>query len=223
MDFRALKVLGAYEFVPDTFPDERGRFTAPFLDSVFATAVGHSLPPVRQVSCSTSRRQVLRGVHYTLTPPGTAKYVYCAHGRVLDMVVDLRVGSPTFLAWDAVTIDAERPSAVYLPVGVGHAFLALRDDSVMAYLHSGEYVGDHELAVSARDPALGLPLGETRDTVVSARDRDAPTVAEARALGLLPAYDTCAAIEKGFWHPAPSGDRPPRAPGAPPHEGRHSP
>lgn len=203
MDHRELKVPGAFEFTADTFPDERGRFTAPFLDSVFTAAVGHPLPPVRQVSCSTSRRKVLRGVHYTLTPPGTAKYVYCAHGRVLDLVVDLRVGSPTFMAWDTVTIDAERPSAVYLPVGVGHAFLALRDDTVMAYLHSGEYVGAHELAVSALDPALGLPLGEEHGTVVSARDREAPTVAEARALGLLPAYETCVEIEKGFRHPAP--------------------
>lgn len=198
MEYRALKVRGAFAFVPDTFPDERGRFTAPFQESVFAEAVGHALPAVRQASCSTSRRRVLRGVHYTLTPPGTAKYVYCAHGEVLDMVVDLRVGSPTFMAWDAVTIDADRPTAVYFPVGVGHAFLALRDDTVMAYLHSGEYVGAHELAVSALDPALGLPVGEESEPVVSARDREAPTVAEARALGLLPDYETCLRIEKDF-------------------------
>ncbi|MGW0845453.1 dTDP-4-dehydrorhamnose 3,5-epimerase family protein [Streptomyces sp. NPDC002787] len=198
MDHRALKVHGAFAFVPTTFPDERGGFTAPFQESVFATAVGHPLPAVRQASCSTSRRHVLRGVHYTLTPPGTAKYVYCAHGEALDMVVDLRVGSPTFMAWDAVTIDARRPTAVYFPVGVGHAFRALRDDTVMAYLHSGEYVADHELAVSALDPALGLPLGEDGELVVSARDREAPTVAEAHALGLLPAYAHCLDIEKGF-------------------------
>jgi 5-epimerase len=202
MDFRALKVHGAFEFVPETFPDDRGRFTAPFQESVFASAVGHPLPAVRQASCSTSRRNVLRGVHYTRTPPGTAKYVYCAHGTALDIVVDLRVGSPTFLAWDAMTIDAARPTALYFPVGVGHAFLALSDDTVMAYLHSGEYVGDHELAVSALDPALGLPVGGPGELTVSARDREAPTAREALDRGLLPAYATCREIEKNFGYVA---------------------
>ncbi|MFF6783335.1 dTDP-4-dehydrorhamnose 3,5-epimerase family protein [Streptomyces sp. NPDC012510] len=202
MQYRALGVLGAFAFVPDAFPDERGTFTAPFLESVFTAAVGHRFPETRQASCSTSRRDVLRGVHYTRTPPGTTKYVYCAHGRALDIVVDLRVGSPTFMAWDTVVLDADSPTAVYFPLGVGHAFLALRDGTAMCYMHSGEYVSDHEYAVSALDPALGLPLGEADDLVVSARDREALTVAEAHALGLLPRYQDCVELQRQLGHTA---------------------
>ncbi|MDX2600829.1 dTDP-4-dehydrorhamnose 3,5-epimerase family protein [Streptomyces caniscabiei] len=198
MKYRALKVEGAFAFEPDVFPDERGRFTAPFQESVFTAAVGHPFPAVGQANCSTSRRDVLRGVHYTRTPPGTAKYVYCAHGKALDIMVDLRVGSPTFMAWDAVTLDADHPGAVYFPLGVGHAFLSLRDGTAMCYMLSGEYVGGDEYAVSALDPALGLPLGDTRGLVVSARDREARTASEAHALGLLPRYQDCVEIERGF-------------------------
>jgi epimerase EvaD len=204
MEYRALRVQGAFEFVPDAFPDGRGRFTAPFQESVFTDAVGHRFPEVRQVNCSTSRRHVLRGVHFTRTPPGVTKYVYCAHGKALDIVVDLRVGSPTFMAWDAVTVDADRPSAVYFPIGVGHAFLALSDGTVMSYLVSGEYVADHEHAVSALDPVLGLPVLKESELVVSARDREAPTVAEAEGLGLLPCYEECLEIETGFRTAAPA-------------------
>ncbi|MDX3643154.1 dTDP-4-dehydrorhamnose 3,5-epimerase family protein [Streptomyces sp. MB09-02B] len=196
MEYRALKVHGAFEFFPRAFPDERGRFTAPFQEPAFTEAVGHRFPEVRQVNCSTSRRDVLRGVHFTRTPPGTTKYVYCAHGRALDIVVDLRVGSPTFMAWDAVPLDADAPTAVYFPLGVGHAFLARADHTVMSYLLSDTYVADHEHAVSALDPALGLPLGDESDLIVSARDREAPTVARARSLGLLPRYEDCTAPGK---------------------------
>lgn len=198
MEYRALKVQGAFAFEPYAFPDERGRFTAPFQETVFTAAVGHPFPATRQANCSTSRRNVLRGVHYTRTPPGTAKYVYCAHGKALDIMVDLRVGSPTFLAWDAVTLDADNPTAVYFPLGVGHAFLSLRDGTAMCYMLSGEYVGDDEHAVSALDPALGLPLSHERDLIVSARDREALTVSEAHALGLLPRYQDCVEIERGL-------------------------
>ncbi|MEV0221383.1 dTDP-4-dehydrorhamnose 3,5-epimerase [Streptomyces sp. NPDC050704] len=199
MEYRTLAVQGAFEFFPEVFPDDRGRFTAPFQESSFVDAVGHPFPAVRQVNCSTSRRRVLRGVHFTRTPPGVAKYVYCAHGRVVDMVVDLRVGSPTFGAWDAVTIDATvRPSGVYFPVGVGHAFLALSDDTVMSYVLSGEYVADQEHAVSPLDPAIALPVTAEREVTLSARDRAAPTLAEAQALGLLPVYEECLEIENSF-------------------------
>jgi 5-epimerase len=196
MTSRPLAVTGAYEFSPRVFPDERGIFVAPFQEGIFAEAVGHPLFSVAQSNHSRSHRGVVRGVHYTAVPPGTAKYVYCQSGRAVDIVVDIRVGSPTFGKKDSVVLDPEDFRAVYLPVGVGHAFVALEDDTVMTYLLSDAYVAENELALSPTDPFLGLPLPQTGEAVLSARDLAAPTFNEARERGLLPSFERCVELSE---------------------------
>ncbi|MEV7425272.1 MULTISPECIES: dTDP-4-dehydrorhamnose 3,5-epimerase family protein [unclassified Streptomyces] len=196
MKVRELAVEGALEFTPSVFPDDRGLFLSPFQEEAFTEAHGAPLFRVAQTNHSVSRRGVVRGIHYTATPPGTAKYVYCARGSALDIVVDIRVGSPTFGAWDSVLMDQRDHRTSYFPVGVGHAFVALEDDTVMSYMLSGSYVAEHELALSVLDPALGLPL-TAGEPVLSARDRAALTLAEARERGLLPDYERCREIERG--------------------------
>ncbi|MGC5010645.1 dTDP-4-dehydrorhamnose 3,5-epimerase family protein [Streptosporangium sp. DT93] len=196
MRARELAVAGAYEFTPPSFADERGVFVSPHHHDDFVAAVGHPLFPVAQSSYSSSRRGVVRGVHFALTPPGVAKYVYCPRGQVLDMVVDTRVGSPTYGRFDAVVLDQDDRRALYFPVGVGHAFVSLEDDSVVHYLLSGVYVPENELAISALDPALDLPVPRDVTPILSERDRVAPTLAEAAARGLLPDYAACRQIEK---------------------------
>jgi len=196
MTSRPLAVTGAYEFTPRVFPDERGIFVAPLQGPVFAEAVGHAPFPVAQSNHSRSRRGVVRGIHYTVTPPGTAKYVYCPIGRAIDIVVDIRVGSPTFGKWDSVVLDPEDFRAAYLPVGVGHAFVALEDDTVMSYLLSDSYVAENELALSPMDPGLGLPLPEGGEAILSPRDLAAPTFAQALERGLLPSYERCMEIQE---------------------------
>lgn len=190
MEARALAVEGAYVFTPEVHRDRRGAFVSPFQEPVFRRTVGAGLA-LAQTNHSHSARGVLRGVHFTRTPPGQRKYVYCARGRALDVVVDLRVGSPTFLKWDAVELDVESFRAVYFPVGVGHAFCALEDDTVMSYLMTMSYVPDMELAVHPLDPALNLPWPRGTDLILSERDRLAPGVAEAERLGLLPRDADC--------------------------------
>ncbi|MFI5621370.1 dTDP-4-dehydrorhamnose 3,5-epimerase family protein [Streptomyces sp. NPDC051567] len=185
---RRLGVRGAMEFTPRVFRDERGLTVVPFHGERFLGAHGAPLFPPAQTLLSTSRRGVLRGVHFTATPPGCAKYVHCVRGAALDFVVDLRVGSPTFGVVDTVLLDAVDFRAVYLPAGLGHAFLALEDDTSVAYLLSAPYRAEHELAVSALDPRLGLALPGGIDPVLSGRDLGAPTLAEAAARGLLPGY-----------------------------------
>ncbi|MGH3822359.1 MAG: dTDP-4-dehydrorhamnose 3,5-epimerase family protein [Pseudonocardiaceae bacterium] len=199
MEARELAVEGAFEFVPEVFPDDRGLFVSPFQHPAFEAAVGHPLFPVKQTNHSRSRCGVIRGIHYTVTPPGTAKYVSCARGRSLDIVVDVRTGSPTYGSWDAVVLDQKDFRAMYFPVGVGHAFVALEDDTVMSYMLSGSYVPEHELAVSALDPALGLPIATDFVPILSERDRAAPTLEVARAAGALPDYAACVATEEVLW------------------------
>jgi dTDP-4-dehydrorhamnose 3,5-epimerase len=136
---------------------------------------------------------VLRGVHFALVPPGQAKYVYCPAGRVLDVVVDVRVGSPTFGVHDAVVLDSEQPRAVYLSEGLGHAFLSLADGSSVTYLVSSGYDPTREFGVSPVDPALDLPWPDDMEFELSAKDQQAPTLAEAREQGLLPTIEECRA------------------------------
>jgi dTDP-4-dehydrorhamnose 3,5-epimerase len=172
--------------------DSRGRFTEWYRADVLASAVGHPLT-LAQANHSVSARGALRGIHFASVPPGQAKYVYCPAGRLLDVVVDLRVGSPTFGVHDAVVLDSERPQAVYLAEGLGHAFLSLADGTSVTYLVSTSYDPAREFTVSPLDPELDLPWPADVELELSARDRLAPSLAEAREQGLLPTMEQCTA------------------------------
>ncbi|MEU6714646.1 dTDP-4-dehydrorhamnose 3,5-epimerase family protein [Nonomuraea sp. NPDC046802] len=191
MRTRKLAVEGAVEFTPEVFPDERGAFVSPFQESAFVEALGHPLFRVAQTGHSESRREVVRGIHYSQVPPGTAKYVYCPRGRALDLIVDLRIGSPTFGVSDVVELESQTYRSVYLPVGVGHGFVSLEDDTIVSYLLSTSYDPAIERAIFPLDPALGLPIPPGIEPILSERDRKAPTLAEAMADMALPDYDVC--------------------------------
>ena len=104
MEYRELSIPGAWEITPKQFGDPRGVFLEWFKDAPFAQATGHSLD-LQQANMSVSAAGVLRGIHFADVPPGQAKYVTCPKGAVLDVVVDIRVGSPTFGQWDSVLLD----------------------------------------------------------------------------------------------------------------------
>lgn len=190
MKSRELAVEGAWEFEPTVFPDDRGHFVAPFQAAAFQAVVGHPLI-VAQTNHSVSRRGVVRGVHFADVPPGQAKYVYCASGSLLDVIVDIRVGSATYGAYAQVLLESRRGNAVYLSEGLGHAFVALDDDTAMAYLCSTGYNPAGERGVNPLDPELALPWPGGLDLVLSDKDREAPSLDDARAAGVLPGYDAC--------------------------------
>ncbi|WP_425415345.1 dTDP-4-dehydrorhamnose 3,5-epimerase family protein [Pseudonocardia acaciae] len=182
-----MSISGAWAFSPPRFDDDRGEFVAPYQEAAFVEAVGAPLR-VAQSNHSVSRRGVIRGVHFADVPPGQAKYIYCPRGALLDVVVDVRVGSPTFGAHEAVRLDSSSYTALYLSEGLGHAFCALEDDTVASYLCSTPYAPAIERTVSALDPALGLPWPSGLTPVLSERDAAAPTLAEAADAGLLPRF-----------------------------------
>jgi dTDP-4-dehydrorhamnose 3,5-epimerase len=192
VEIRELAVPDSH--VVDLVPhgDSRGRFTEWYRADVLSSATGHPLA-LAQANHSVSARGALRGIHFASVPPGQAKYVYCPAGRLLDVVVDLRVGSPTFGVHDTVVLDAERPRAVYLAEGLGHAFLSLADGTSVTYLVSTGYDPAREFTVSPLDPELDLPWPADVELELSARDRLAPSLAEARQQGLLPTMEQCAA------------------------------
>ena len=190
MKVRELRVPGAFEFTPIQHKDGRGVFLEWFKVERLAEAAGHPLT-LAQANLSVSAAGTLRGVHFADVPPGQAKYVTCPRGAVIDFVVDIRVGSPTFGLSDAVRLDAVDRRAVYLSEGLGHAFVALEDDTTLTYLCSTGYSPGREHGINPLDPALGLPLPEGVDFLLSDKDKAAPTLAEAADQGLLPDWQAC--------------------------------
>ncbi|GIG92121.1 dTDP-4-dehydrorhamnose 3,5-epimerase family protein [Plantactinospora endophytica] len=184
---------GMFRLQPEHLEDRRGRFFEAWRSDELAEAAGRRFE-VRQVNFSISRRNTLRGIHGTLTPPGQAKLVTCVRGTVLDVVVDMRIGSPTYGRYATTVQDAESGLAVYMAEGLGHAFLALTDDVCMNYLCSTEYVPGTMVDVQALDPEIGIPWNLTAPPVMSDKDAAAPTLAEAAAAGLLPTYEDCLAL-----------------------------
>ncbi|HVY09130.1 MAG TPA: dTDP-4-dehydrorhamnose 3,5-epimerase [Jatrophihabitantaceae bacterium] len=193
MKITELAVPGAWRCVPDVHHDDRGEFLEWFRADLVGEAAGRRFD-VAQANHSVSDRGVVRGVHFADTPPGQSKVVYCVEGEAIDVIVDLRVGSPTYGQHDSVLLNAVDRQVVVIAEGLGHAFCATRDRTSLAYLVSAPYNPEVEHTVSPLDPELGLPWPLPADELrLSPRDAAAPTLEQARAAGVLPSYDACQA------------------------------
>ncbi len=194
MQIRELSIPDAYEVTPKQFGDERGVFLEWYRFDRLAEVVGHPLS-LAQANVSVSRRGVVRGIHFADVPPSQAKYVTALRGAVLDFVVDIRVGSPTFGKWDAVRLDDVDRRAVYIAEGLGHCFVALTDDATVSYLVSAPFDASREHGVDPLDPDVGLVFpAEAGELVLSRKDADAPSLEEAAASGLLPTWEATRAF-----------------------------
>ncbi|MFB6819268.1 dTDP-4-dehydrorhamnose 3,5-epimerase [Streptomyces sp. NPDC056347] len=187
---RQLSIEGAWVHEPKVFPDSRGSFHEWFKAAELGEAVGHTLR-LAQANFSVSSRGTLRGVHFADVPPSQAKYVKCVRGAVLDVIVDIRVGSPTYKRWEAVRLDDVDHRSVYLAEGLGHAFMALTDDASVAYLCSEGYAPGREHGINPLDPELGIEWPADLTPLLSDKDAAAPSLAEAEQQGLLPTYEAC--------------------------------
>lgn len=199
MTVRELAVPGAWEITPKLHGDSRGMFFEWFTAGEFSGFAGHRFD-LQQANCSVSSAGVLRGLHFTQLPPSQAKYVTCLRGSVFDVVVDIRVGSPTYGQWDSVLLDDRDRRTVYISEGLAHGFLALQDDSTVVYLCSAGYSPEREHSIRADDPALGITWPGTvfgSEVVLSGRDAEAPTLDEVRAAGLLPTWDEARSFAEG--------------------------
>lgn len=189
VQIRELSIPDAYEITPILRGDDRGVFLEWYRHDRLEEAVGHSLT-LRQGNTSVSKRGVVRGIHFAELPPGQAKYVTCLHGAVLDFAIDVRVGSPTFGQWDTVLLDDVDRRAIYLAEGLGHAFVALTENATVSYLVTDTYNPTREHAVNPLDEQVGLVFpAEAGEPLLSPKDLEAPSLAQAEALGLLPRFD----------------------------------
>jgi len=189
VQIRELSIPDSYEITPIQREDDRGVFLEWYRFDVLDGAIGHPLN-LRQANTSVSKRGVVRGIHFADIPPGQAKYVTVTHGAVIDYVIDIRVGSPTFGQWDSVRLDTVDRKAIYLAEGLGHAFVALTEDATVSYLVSDTYNAAAEHGINPLDPDIALVFpSEAGELLLSPKDTDAPSLAEARDSGLLPTWN----------------------------------
>jgi dTDP-4-dehydrorhamnose 3,5-epimerase len=199
---RPLGIEGAFEVTPVQHGDSRGRFLEWYRFDALEEAVGHRLD-LAQANLSTSAAGVVRGIHFADVPPGQGKYVTVLSGSLVDYVVDIRVGSPTFGQWESVVLDTLDRRAVYLSEGLGHAFCALEDGTTAHYLCSSAYNPTGEHGINPLDPDVGLTLPDGVEPLLSPKDAAAPTLAAAVESGLLPTWEACTA-----WYGAQADRRP---------------
>ena len=197
MQVEPLAIEGLWEITPLLRPDDRGVFLEAFKADALSEAIGHPFT-LKQMNVSVSSAGTVRGIHFADVPVGQAKYVQCFSGAILDVVVDIRVGSPTFGQWDAVELNSTTRKALYISEGLGHAFCALTDDATVGYLCSEPYSPTREHGIHPLDSTLALPWPEGTAALLSPKDAAAPTLAEALASGLLPDFSECVAFRRSL-------------------------
>lgn len=194
MQIRELSIPDSYEITPKQHGDDRGVFLEWYRFDKLEETIGHSMN-LRQANTSVSKRGVVRGIHFADIPVGQAKYVTATHGAVLDYVIDIRVGSPTFGQWDTVLLDDTDRRAIYIAEGLGHCFVALTENATVSYLVTDVFNASREHGINPLDTDVALVFPpEAGEPLLSPKDTGAPSLAEAAASGLLPTWDEARAF-----------------------------
>ena len=181
-----LSIAGAFLIESPVWGDDRGFFREWFKQGdLDAEGVGF---PIQQANLSMSRRGVIRGLHYSLAPEGQAKIVTCAYGEVVDVIVDVRMGSPTFGHYEKIHLAANEERSVLVPKGAAHGFCVTSELAALTYLLSSPFNASQELEISPFDDALGIVWPVTGEPIVSDKDVKAPTLAERLRDGKLPLH-----------------------------------
>lgn len=170
MKFSETRLAGCFVVEPEPVTDDRGFFARMFAaDELSRLGLD---PAVVESSISYNhRRGTLRGLHFQAAPHGEVKHVRCTRGRVFDVGVDLRPGSPTFRGWASAELSAENRRCMYIPNGFAHGFLTLEDATELTYLMSSPYVAEAASGLRWDDPALGIEWPEVGPLTLSERDR----------------------------------------------------
>lgn len=185
---RELSLPGVFVNEPTVHSDARGTFQEWFKASAFEQATGFPFD-LQQANLSTSAAGVVRGLHFADVPPGQAKFVTCVSGAIRDVVMDVRLGSPTFGQHVVVELDAATRRGVFVPVGFAHGFAAVEDATVV-YLTSSEYDPAVERGISPL--SVQWPVGSP---LLSDKDRLAPSLSDAQESGMLPTFEACMEYE----------------------------
>ncbi|MBP9728039.1 MAG: dTDP-4-dehydrorhamnose 3,5-epimerase [Candidatus Moranbacteria bacterium] len=178
MNIEKTALEGVLIITPDVYTDERGMFMETFQESRYREALGLSADErFVQDNFSVSKKGVLRGLHYQASPFAMGKLVQVSRGRVLDVAVDIRSGSPTYGKHVMVELSADNYKQFWIPIGFAHGFVALEDDTVFTYKCTNVYSKEHDRGIRYDDPALSIDWSV--DTlIVSEKDQKHPLLAE---------------------------------------------
>ena len=164
---------GAFIIEPQVFGDPRGWFTETF-SATKLRAAGLDVPEFVQDNHSySSQKGILRGLHCQLDPHCQTKLIRCTRGEILDVIVDVREGSPTYMKWIKVRLSAENFRQLWIPQGFLHGFVTLTDDVEVQYKVDNYYDKPTDRSVRFDDPAFGIDWG-VKDPVLSDKDKNAP-------------------------------------------------
>jgi len=173
MDLSPLSFPGCFVIPAKIVRDERGKFFKPFVRSDYEQH--HLRTDFAEEFYTHSGKGVLRGMHFQLPPFEFFKLVACHFGRIRDVIVDLRAGSPTFQRCEVITLDAEDGKTLYLPPGIAHGFLVISDFAIVAYKTTCEYAVTHDSGILWDSLSIDWGLA---NPIVSARDLAFPALSE---------------------------------------------
>jgi dTDP-4-dehydrorhamnose 3,5-epimerase len=184
MKVEPTSIPGCYVIESTIYQDNRGQFREWFNSDLFETLVGRKFT-FSQANVSRSNKGAIRGIHYSLGKNGQSKLITCTAGSIWDVVVDLRINSPTFGKWISIELNYQDGKALFVPEGLGHGFQAISHDATVTYLLSTSYDPNVESEINPYDPDLEIkwPL---KDAILSTKDHSAPSLRSQRKNGLLP-------------------------------------
>ena len=189
MKVTPLKIDGSWIIELKKFEDGRGFFYESFRNEIAKKYFGREFN-IKQSNTSVSKKGSVRGIHYALVPPSQAKYVQCQKGSIVDYIIDVRVGSPTFSQFVEVELSATNPQAIFIEEGLAHAFVALEDETVVTYFVSENYNPEREKGINPFDSDLNIKWPNI-NLELSEKDKLAISLKEARVQNLLPMFDGC--------------------------------
>ena len=186
MKLTPLSIEGVWVAESPIWSDDRGFFREWFKADSIKEATGRDFG-IEQANISLSSKGTLRGIHYSIAPRGQAKWVTCVTGAIKDVIVDIRPQSATFGAWVEVELRGDSGKAVLISEGLGHGFIALDDNTAVAYLVSTPFSPTDEFEINPLDEGIGVKWGmDISEFKISVKDKNAPTLAERMQENKLP-------------------------------------
>lgn len=186
MKLTPLGLVGGWLAESPVWSDDRGFFREWFKSETIKIVTGREFG-IEQANISLSSAGSIRGIHYSLAPRGQAKWITCVSGSIQDVIVDIRPDSPTFGKWIEVELKGNSGEAVFMEEGLGHGFLALEDNTAVAYLVSTPFSPSDEFEINPLDEKIGIKWRMDFDSLkISDKDRIAPTLVERLTKGKLP-------------------------------------
>jgi dTDP-4-dehydrorhamnose 3,5-epimerase len=188
MELTPLGIEGVWLAESPVWSDDRGGFREWFKGEDVRSITGIDFS-IQQANVSLSKKGVIRGIHFSLAPKGQAKWVSCVSGAILDVIVDVRPTSQTFGQYVSVDLNSQQGKSIFIERGLGHGFIALEDNSTVAYFQSSEFNPKYELGINPFDPDIEIDwqIGRIGDSkvILSEKDSAAPNLRDLVALKKL--------------------------------------